>query len=271
MVCVGGGTLTSPIRLLKNFKRKLGWWRGANFIFWPPVRVCIKLFQRRLQVEQKQIATLTTARFYNRSQLLFGSRKNSWTLRVLLVLLATSPFVSLNVKKTSIYRKTSFYWTEFRVPLISYPSTQRQTCCKKLQLDFKKTLEGQQYLLFTFSQNKPQELGGPSNFDDDTEFTVQSHSNSLTRKRIRCKKFVVQTRIVLRSIFWREYLKVISGRNWQKGTGYGSKRECFRRGSSSNRRWKKWKERKKNENQKTKATFEEASYFLLPWKCPNSS
>ena len=124
------------------------------------------------------------------------------------------------MKKTSIYRKTSFYWTEFRVPLISYPSTQRQICCIKLQLDFKKTLEGQQYLLFTFSQNKPQDLGGPSNFDDDTEIHPSIALQLLFNKKknsmqeIRCTNKNRSKEHFLERIFESHIREKLTKGNW---------------------------------------------------------
>ena len=54
------------------------------------------------------------------------------------------------------------------------------------------------------------------------------------------------------------------GEKLKKGNWLRFKKGTFPKGIKLKQKVKKWKEWKKNENQKTKATFEEAFYFLLP-------
>ena len=115
-------------------------------------RGCMKLFQRRLHVWQKQLATLTTASKIFRSSWLAQETENkSWTLRVFLVLLAAFvSSVSTRKKKSMKRKQENINLQEFRWPR-THP-TQAQSCSLILHLGFKK-MEIIYLSLFTSQNN----------------------------------------------------------------------------------------------------------------------
>ena len=116
-------------------------------------RGCMKLFQTRLHVGQKQLATLTTASKIFRSSWLAQETENkSWTLRVFLVLLAA--FLSSTRKKMMKRKQRNINYglkQEFRWPR-THP-TQGQSCSLILHFGSKKK-EIIYLSLFTFCRPK---------------------------------------------------------------------------------------------------------------------